>query len=68
MAISATGGLLAGRYGFTRLPFGVAFVLAPSIAFYQKKEADFNVISEFSRYLYSDEGGTPGWLCSIFHS
>ena len=49
MAISAGGGLLASRYGFNRLPFGVAFLLAPSAAFYQKKEADFNLQSEFSR-------------------
>ena len=42
MAFSATGGLLACRYGFTRLPYAVTFVVAPFTALYQKKEADFN--------------------------
>ena len=49
MGLSAVGGVLANKYGFARMPFGIAFLVCPLIAFYQKKEADFNVISVMSK-------------------
>ncbi len=42
MGLSAVGGILARRYGSVTFPFAVAFLFAPLIGFYMKKEADYN--------------------------
>jgi len=53
MGLSVAGGLFVRsytkKYGFPLLSFVVAFLAAPSVAFYAKKEADFFYTSEFSK-------------------
>lgn len=53
MALSVAGGIFAKnyakKYGYPLLPFLVAFLAAPSVAFYAKKEADFFYNSVFSK-------------------
>ena len=49
MALSVVGGLAARKYGFVRNVFLIPFIAAPFFAFYQKKEADFNMTSDFSK-------------------
>lgn len=50
MGLSLVGVVLAKRYGSVTFPFVAAFIGAPLMAFYQKKEADFNYVSDFSKY------------------
>lgn len=49
MGLSLVGGFFAKRNNFITYPFVVAFLLAPGISFYQKKEADFVYNSEYSK-------------------
>jgi|JI10StandDraft_1071094.scaffolds.fasta_scaffold3181869_1 hypothetical protein len=51
MGLSVAGGYLAKRFGSAVNPFAVAFVSAPVFAFIMKKEADFDHISDFSKYF-----------------
>lgn len=61
------GVVVAKKYGSVPLPFVAAFITAPFIAFYQKKEADFNFISDFSKYNGLDLDGTLLNYCSSTH-
>ena len=59
MGLSVVGGVLAKNYGFSRRVFLIPFVGAPFMAFYQKKEADFNTTSDMSRYFFQNSGDIP---------
>jgi hypothetical protein len=49
MGLSLVGVVAAKKYGSVTFPFTAAFITAPLLGFYQKKEADFNFISDFSK-------------------
>ena len=59
MALSVAGGIIARKYGFVRNVFLVPFLAAPFFAFYQKKEADYNMTSDYSKYIYRQVDATP---------
>lgn len=50
MGLSIVGGAIAKKYDIVRMPFMISFAAAPFSAFYMKKEADFNLTSELSKY------------------
>lgn len=64
MGLSVVGVFVAKKYGSATLPFVAAFIAAPLMGFYQKKEADFNFISEFSKYSEYDLGATLSNFCN----
>lgn len=49
MGLSAIGGIISKKYGFAYRAFYIPFIGAPFAAFYQKKEADFNLASDISK-------------------
>jgi hypothetical protein len=49
MGLSVIGGVAARRFGYITYPFVTAFLLAPTVGFYQKKEADFVYSTDLSR-------------------
>jgi hypothetical protein len=51
MAGSGIGYLIARRGGYLSWPLGFAFISAPIIALYQKRELDFYEITSTSMYV-----------------
>jgi hypothetical protein len=59
MAASGVGYLICKRGGYISMPFGFAFISAPILALYQKRELDFYEGTANAMYLYCHSASTP---------